>query len=146
MGFEFEWRSWDLSRRLVLIALALLTIAQFFLYHEGNSPGYLTNATNPDYYTGIRLNPNYHPRGTGWELNPWMPVLLPVLWVVFLNDIVEEPIWHWALYWVALWLVFMATGALSLGAIGGQTALAVFVLMLAAAALASWRAAIQLIR
>jgi hypothetical protein len=140
MGFDLEWRSWDLSRRLVLVALLLLTVAQFFLYHEGTSPGYLTNATNTDYYTGIRLNPDYHPRGTGWELNPWMPYLLPVLFVVFLNDIVEEPIFRWALYWVALWLVFMATGALSIRAAGGQMALIVFLLMIAAAAMASWRA------
>jgi hypothetical protein len=91
---------------LVMLGAILLNfVSQFFLVFNSPGSGMLTDATNTDYYTGAYW---FGGSGvaTGWQLHPHAYVILLVLAFVYLrDDIVDGAFfrrWGWWLTALAL--------------------------------------------
>lgn len=95
---------------MMLAAILLNFLSQFFLVFNDLGSGMLTDATNLDYYTGLKW---FGGQGvaTGWQLHPHAYVILLLLAFVFLrDDVVDGPFfrkWGW-------WLSALAVVACTL--------------------------------
>lgn len=108
------------ARLLMLAAIVLLFVSQFFLYLN-DSGGYITNAMDLEHYTQLVLTGGGV--GTGWELHPHAYVILVVLGFAYLRDDIVDAAWFARFGWIAtVVLVFAATvpGAYIRNAIGGS--------------------------
>jgi hypothetical protein len=103
----------DKSRaQLVMIgAIVLNFITQFFLYFDDAGSGMLFNEMSFDWYTGIALWGQ--DIRSGWAVHWWAPALFIILAFVYLrDDIVDSKLfdkWGW-------WLTLVAMFSLSVGA------------------------------
>lgn len=110
------------ARLLMIAAIVLLFVSQFFLYLNDEGSGYIPNAMNLNEYTQVVIT-GFGAVGTGWELHPHAYVILIVLAFAFLRDeIVNAPLFSKAGWWVSLVLVIAATvpGAYIRNATGGS--------------------------
>lgn len=94
------------AQLLMIAALVLLLVSQFFYYLDDPGTGVLSidaDFNTTGYYT-------FGAQGTGWQLHPHAYVILVVLGFVFLrDDIIDQPWFKKFGWWVALALVFAAT-------------------------------------
>jgi hypothetical protein len=94
---------------IMLGAILLNFVSQFFLHVNDPGSAMLTDMTNTDYYTGIHY---FWGKGvaTGWELHPHAYVILLVLAFVYLRDDVVEGSffrrWGW---WLSVLAIFACT-------------------------------------
>jgi hypothetical protein len=96
------------ARLMMIAAIVLLFVSQFFLYLNDPGGGYIPNAMNLEEYTRVVIT-SFGAVGTGWELHPHAYVILIVLAFAFLrDDIVESPIFSKAGWWVSLILFVVA--------------------------------------
>jgi hypothetical protein len=96
------------ARLLMLAAILLLFVSQFFLYLNDEGSGFIPNAMNLNEYTDLIIT-SFAAVGTGWELHPHAYVILVVLAFAFLvDDIVNAPLFARAGWWVSLILVIAA--------------------------------------
>lgn len=110
------------ARLLMIAALVLLFVSQFFLYLNDPGGGYIPNAMNLEEYTRVVIT-SFGAVGTGWELHPHAYVILILLaFAFFRDDIVNAPLFSKAGWWVSLILVIAATvpGAYIRNATGGS--------------------------
>ena len=110
------------ARLLMIAAIVLLFVSQFFLYLNDRGSGFIPNAMNLNEYTQVVIT-DLGAVGTGWELHPHAYVILVVLAFAFLrDDIVHSPLFDKAGWWVSLILVAAATfpGAYVRNALGGS--------------------------
>ena len=110
------------ARLLMIAAILLLFISQFFLYLNDQGGGYIPNAMDLEHYTQLVIT-SYGAVGTGWELHPHAYLFLVILAFAFLrDDIVSIPLFSKAGWWVSLVLVVASTwpGAYLRDAIGGS--------------------------
>ena len=102
------FRSKSLAQLVMIAAILLLFVSQFFYYFDDKGTAVLGNMTNLDYYTTLDFI-SFDRIGTGWELHPHAYVILVLLAFAFLrDDILDHPLfqrWGW---WVSLILVFAA--------------------------------------
>ncbi len=123
MGLVQEFfRGKSPARLLMIAAIMLLFVSQFFLYLNDSGGGFIPNAMNLIEYTDL-VRTSFAAVGTGWELHPHAYVILVVLAFAFLrDDIIHAPLFEKAGWWVSLILVFAATlpGAYVRNAIGGS--------------------------
>lgn len=93
------------ARLLMIAAIVLLFVSQFFLYLNDPGGGFIPNAMNLEEYTRVVIT-SFGAVGTGWELHPHAYVILIVLAFAFLRDeVVESPLFSRAGWWVSLILV-----------------------------------------
>ncbi len=106
MGLVHEFfRDKSPARLLMIAAIALLFISQFFLYLNDPGGGFIPNAMNMNEYTDVVIT-SFAAVGTGWDLHPHAYVILIVLAFAFLrDDIVASPLFAKAGWWVSLILV-----------------------------------------
>jgi hypothetical protein len=123
------------AQLLMIAALVLLLVSQFFYYLDDPGTGYLSidaDFNTIGYYT-------FGAQGTGWQLHPHAYVILVALGFAFLrDDIIDLPWFRKFGWWLAVVLVFAATipGAYFRadgGAMGG-----IAVLMALGAAILNW--------
>ena len=110
------------ARLLMIAAILLLCISQFFLYLNDQGSGYIPNAMDLEHYTQLVIT-SYGAVGTGWELHPHAYLFVVVLAFAFLrDDIVSSPLFSKVGWWVSLVLVVASTwpGAYLRDAIGGS--------------------------
>lgn len=110
------------ARLLMIAAIVLLFVSQFFLYLNDPGSGFIPNAMNLNEYTDL-VRTSFAAVGTGWELHPHAYVILIVLAFAYLrDDIVASPLFSKAGWWVSLILVIAATvpGAYIRNATGGS--------------------------
>lgn len=110
------------AQLLMIVAIVLLFVSQFFLYMNDQGGGYIPNAMNLNEYTQLVIT-SYGSVGTGWELHPHAYLFLVILGFAFLRDDVVNAPWFSALgWWIALALVIASTwpGAYLRNAIGGS--------------------------
>lgn len=123
MEFVREFmRSKSPAQLLMIVAIVLLFISQFFLYLNDPGGGYIPNAMNMNEYTQLVIT-SYGAVGTGWELHPHAYLFLVILGFAFLREDVVGAPWFSAFgWWIALVLVIASTwpGAYLRNAIGGS--------------------------
>jgi len=111
------------ARLIMLAAIVLLFVSQFFLYVADPGEAMLGRMTDVTAYTSYNPFQSMH-YGTGWELHPWAYVILPLLGLVFVRDDVVDIGWFSRFgWWVAVALILAATFPgryLSESAIGGS--------------------------
>jgi hypothetical protein len=110
------------ARLLMIAAIVLLFVSQFFLYLNDQSSGYIPNAMDLEHYTQLVIT-SYGAVGTGWELHPHAYLFLVILAFAFLrDDVVDAPWFSTAGWWIGLGLVIASTwpGAYLRDAIGGS--------------------------
>lgn len=110
------------ARLLMIAAIVLLFISQFFLYLNDQGSGYIPNAMDLEHYTQLVIT-SYGAVGTGWELHPHAYLFLVILAFAFLRDDVVGSPWFSAFgWWVSLGLVLASTwpGAYLRDAVGGS--------------------------
>lgn len=110
------------ARVLMIAAIVLLFISQFFLYMNDQGSGYIPNAMNLNEYTQVVMT-SFGMVGTGWELHPHAYVFLVILGFAFLrDDVVNSPLFSKIGWWISLVLVVASTwpGAYLRDAIGGS--------------------------
>jgi hypothetical protein len=95
-------RDKSLSHLLMIAAIVLLFVSQFFDYGDGNS-AFLN--IFPD-FIGSGLGINFGLNGIGWELHPLAYVIVVVLAFAFLrSDIYDHPFMQKYGWWIGLALV-----------------------------------------
>ena len=95
------------ARLLMITAILLLFVSQFFLYLDDDSSAYLS--IGADYSSTLYIY-DFGAKGTGWDLHPHAWVILVVLGFAFLrDDIVDHRLFVRYGWWVAVALVFAAT-------------------------------------
>ena len=123
MGFVREFmRDKTPAQLLIIAAIVLLFISQFFLYLNDQGSGYIPNAMDLEQYTQLVIT-SYGAVGTGWELHPHAYLFLVILAFAFLrDDVVSSPLFSKVGWWVSLVLVIASTwpGAYLRDAIGGS--------------------------
>jgi hypothetical protein len=110
------------AQLVMIAAILLLLVSQFFLYLNDPGSGFIPNAMDLERYTQL-VTGSYMAVGTGWELHPHAYVILVVLAFAFLrDDIQSSPLFSRFGWWASLVLVFAATvpGAYLRNAIGGS--------------------------
>jgi len=110
------------ARLLMMAAILLLFVSQFFLYLNDQGGGYIPNAMNLTQYTDLVIT-GFGAVGNGWELHPHAYLFLVILAFAFLrDDIVNSPLFSKAGWWVSLVLVVASTypGAYLRDAVGGS--------------------------
>ena len=123
MGFVREFmRDKTPAQLLMIAAIVLLFISQFFLYLNDQGSGYIPNAMDLEHYTQLVIT-SYGAVGTGWELHPHAYLFLVILAFAFLrDDVVSSPLFAKVGWWVSLVLVIASTwpGAYLRDALGGS--------------------------
>jgi hypothetical protein len=110
------------AQLLMIVAIVLLFVSQFFLYMNDQGSGYIPNAMNLNEYTRVVIT-SFGMVGTGWELHPHAYLFLVILAFAFLrDDVVSAPWFSKVGWWIALALVVASTwpGAYLRDAIGGS--------------------------
>ena len=110
------------ARLMMMAAILLLFISQFFLYLNDRGGGYIPNAMDLEHYTQLVIT-SYGAVGTGWELHPHAYLFLVILAFGFLvDDIVNSPLFAKVGWWVSLALIVASTvpGAYLRDAVGGS--------------------------
>ncbi len=119
------------ARLLMIAAIVLLLVSQFFLYLDDPATGQLF--VDADFNTaGFYSIP---PTGTGWELHPHAYVILVVLAFAYLRDDILEMRWFdRAGWWLTVVLFIAATipGAYLRATGGGMGGIAVLMAIIAA--------------
>ena len=93
------------ARLLMIAAIVLLFVSQFFLYFDDAGRGYITNAMNLEEYTQLVIT-SYGSVGTGWELHPHAYLFLVILAFAFLrDDVVDSTLFSRVGWWISLILV-----------------------------------------
>jgi hypothetical protein len=116
---------------LMLVALVVLLISQFFAYGDGNN-AYMT--FEPD-FRGSSVWISFGLNGTGWELHPQAWVILVVLAFAFLrSDIYDHPLMQRFGWWAALALVVLCnTPSAGIRAFGSSLGMVAMLVALVAA-------------
>jgi hypothetical protein len=95
------------ARLLMIAAIVLLLVSQFFLYLDDPSSAFLS--IGGDYSSTLYIY-DFGAKGTGWDLHPHAYVILVVLAFGFLSDdIADHPLFVRFGWWAALVLVIAAT-------------------------------------
>ena len=95
------------ARLLMIAAIALLFVSQFFLYLDDPSSALLT--IGGDFSSTLHIF-DFGAKGTGWELHPHAWVILVVLGFVFLrDDFIDHPLFVRFGWWASVALVIAAT-------------------------------------
>ena len=96
------------AQRLMIAAIVLLFVSQFFLYLNDEGSGFIPNAMDLEHYTQLVIT-SFGAVGTGWELHPHAYVIVVVLAFAFLrDDIVTSPLFSRFGWWASLVLVVAA--------------------------------------
>ena len=91
----------------MLFAIALLFVSQFFLYWD--DPGIARLGVGSDFRTNLTIF-SFKQHGTGWEVHPYVPYVLIVLTIAFLNkSILANPIFRSLGWWGAMILMFLSS-------------------------------------
>ena len=92
-------------RLLMIAALLLLTISQFFAYFEDPTTGLVALGTG----FGVAGSDRLGLGGTGWQLHPQAYLILAVMGFAFLrDDVAEHPLFLRFGYWICFALIFAA--------------------------------------
>ena len=95
------------ARLLMIAAILLLFVSQFFLYLDDESSAFLS--IGADYSSTLYIY-DFGAKGTGWDLHPHAWVILVALGFAFLrDDIADHRLFVRYGWWVAVALVFAAT-------------------------------------
>lgn len=95
------------ARLLMIAAIVLLFVSQFFLYLDDPSNAFLS--IGGDFSSTLYIY-DFGAKGTGWDLHPHAYVILVVLAFAFLSDdIAGHPLFVRFGWWGALALVIAAT-------------------------------------
>ena len=112
------------SRRLMLIAIALLAVSQFFKYVEDNSYSFIGVGLDLEWST-FYLHSD--PGGTGWDMHPWAWPVIFIAGLLFWTDTHNEPLWRGYIWWVtaiALLTCLVPTSIWTFGTFMGAVACA----------------------
>ncbi len=86
------WDGVRMARRNMIVGLAIVFVSQWFQYGTGEGVGVLS--MNSIYEThGVYWFPNGY-GGTGWEMHPVAPYLLPVLACIYFTALSESVFWR----------------------------------------------------
>ena len=125
------FRHMPAPRILMLAAVLLLTISQFFAYFEDPAASFPAIARQPHSdagaWAGLPL--------TGWELHPQAYLILALLgFALWRNEIAEHAIFRRCGYWIALALIFatLSPGAPTQAAGAGMGGIAFLMALVAA--------------
>ena len=121
------------ARLLMLAALALSIISQFFLYESKSDLSYMS--LGPNFSSTVYLDLTARDAATGWEMHPQAYIILLVLAFALLRDDVAEMPWFERFgYWLSAILLFLAaTPAAPFRAKGAAMGCIAFLIALAAA-------------
>ena len=96
------------ARLLMLAALGLSIISQFFLYESKSDLSYMS--LGPNFSSTVYLDLTARDAATGWEMHPQAYIILLVLAFALLRDDVAEMPWFDRFgYWLSAFLLFLAT-------------------------------------
>lgn len=99
------------SQKLMLACLVVFTITLFFAYShatEGGLRGYSVGYIETGQWTVFTGYTDKHKEGTGWELAPWsLPVMLS-LFVLYLRDPDELPLFRPLGWWLTPIVLFLS--------------------------------------
>lgn len=111
------WSEVERDRKIMLAAIGLSLVSQFFTYKKGGG-GYLTRATDTNYYTGLVLTGGFG--GTGWQLHKLALPLLAALAFIYLSKTWQRVWWTKWGWWVACVMLFLTiTPADPMSTLGG---------------------------
>lgn len=132
-GVQLWWARLAKARKIMLVAIGVLFVSQFFEYRDNTGWGMLTHTTDTTRYTGYVYS--FGPSaGTGWQLHPFAPLLILALAAVYLSGLQQGAWWRRWGYWLSCGLVLVAEmPSAALRTLGGG-------LGLAALGLAVWAA------
>ncbi len=95
------------ARLLMLVALALSIISQFFLYESQSDHSYMS--LGPNFSSTVYLDLTARDAATGWDAHPHAYIILLLLTFALLrDDIAETPWFHRFGYWLSALLLFVA--------------------------------------
>ncbi len=96
------------ARLVMIAAVALLFVSQFFYYLDDPSSAQLS--IGPDFSSSTLYIFDFGAKGTGWELHPHAWVILVVLGFAFLrDDFIDHPLFIRFGWWASVVLVIAAT-------------------------------------
>lgn len=123
------------ARLLMLAALALSFISQFFLYETKSDNSYMS--LGPNFSSTVYLDVTARAAATGWEMHPYAYIILLVLAFALLRDDVAEMPWFDCFgYWLSAFLLFAASSpGAPFRAKGAAMGFVAFLIALAAAIL-----------
>lgn len=97
------------ARLLMIAALLLLTVSQFFLYHKAEDSSFLVLEPNFRGST-LYMDLDAHKAATGWELHPHAYIIqLLLAFALLRDDIAESGKFLRFGYWLCAVLIFAAT-------------------------------------
>jgi hypothetical protein len=95
------------AHRLMLLALLVLTVSQFFLYETKSDNSYMS--LGPNFSSTVYLDVSARNAATGWELHPHAYVILVALAFALLRDDLADTRWFDRFgYWLVVLLMFFA--------------------------------------
>ncbi|HWA97997.1 MAG TPA: hypothetical protein VG713_05870 [Pirellulales bacterium] len=100
-----QWQTMRKARRIMVVAIGLLFVSQFFTYHEYSGTG--TLSVDADWNTYGTYWPDLEPVGTGWQIHPQAWIVIPALAIVYFTAFCERAWWRRWGYLASVFLVMI---------------------------------------
>lgn len=129
------WSTVEPPRKMMLAALALLTLSQFLPTTVDSSRAQLQ--TDADFNTGMTIWYDSW-AAIGWQVHPQAFVLIPLFAAVYLTNFHRRWFWQRFGYWLTAWLFMAAMAPMSRSTWGGIVG-SIAIVMAIVAAVMQWR-------